>query len=148
MATLNLTIMNKKADQYTSDILSEIFAEITPREQRRTDNRMLLAAKIKDGMNAKGWRNKELAEALEQNPSVITKWLSGTHNFTSDTLSDIEEVLGISLLNIQSKKEPQIVHYHVQIPSVIVSTKLDDCIPSTTINNPSFSVKGTKQAYC
>jgi len=139
--------MNKKADQYTSDILSEIFAEITPREQKRTDNRMLLAAKIKDGMNAKGWRNKQLAEALEQNPSVITKWLSGTHNFTSDTLSDIEEVLGISLLNVQAKKEIQIVHYHVQISSVVVSTKQDDCIPSTTLK-PYFSIQGTKQALC
>ncbi len=140
--------MNKKADQYTSDILSEIFAEITPKEQKRTDTRMLLAAKIKDGMNAKGWRNKQLAEALEQNPSVITKWLSGTHNFTSDTLSDIEDALGIKLLAVDEKKESQVVHYHVHISSMVVNTKLDKCIPSTTINNPSFSVKGTKQALC
>lgn len=139
--------MNKKADQYTSDILSEIFAEITPREQKRTDNRMLLAAKIKDGMNAKGWRNKQLAEALEQNPSVITRWLSGTHNFTSDTLSDIEDVLDINLLAVDEKKESQLIHYYVQIASVVVSTKQDDCIPSTTLK-PYFSVQGTKQALC
>ena len=93
--------MSKGLHQYTSDTLSKILAEITPREQKRTDNRMLLAAKIKDGMNAKGWRNKQLAEALEQNPSVITKWLSGTHNFTSDTLRDIEEILGITLSDVQ-----------------------------------------------
>lgn len=107
--------MNKKADQYTSDILSEIFAEITPREQKRTDNRMLLAAKIKDGMNAKCWRKIQLADALNQKPSVITKWLSGTHNFTSDTLSDIGDVLGIELLNTEDKKEPQVVHYHLEL---------------------------------
>ncbi len=138
--------MNKNAEHYTSDILSEIFAEITPKEQKRTDSRMLLAAKIKDGMNTKGWRNKELAEAMEQNPSVITKWLSGTHNFTSDTLSDIEDVLGIKLLAIDEKKESQVIHYHVQI-SMVVSTKQDDCIPSTTVK-PYFSVQGTKQALC
>jgi ribosome-binding protein aMBF1 (putative translation factor) len=74
-------------------------------------------------------RNKQLAEALEQNPSVITKWLSGTHNFTSDTLSDIEEVLGISLLVVQARKETQIVHYHVQITSVVVSAKQDELHP-------------------
>ena len=138
--------MNKNAEHYTSDILSEIFAEITPKEQKRTDSRMLLAAKIKDGMNTKGWRNKELAEALEQNPSVITKWLSGTHNFTSDTLSDIEDVLGIKLLAIDEKKESQVIHYHVQI-SMVVSTKQDDCIPSTAVK-PYFSVQGTRQALC
>lgn len=139
--------MNKNAEHYTSNILSEIFAEITPKEQKRTDSRMLLAAKIKDGMNAKGWRNKELAEALEQNPSVITKWLSGTHNFTSDTLSDIEDVLGIKLLAIDEKKESQVIHYYFQITSMVVSTKQDDCIPSTTII-PYFSVQGTRQPLC
>lgn len=96
--------VSKRTGKYTCKILSEIFAEITPKEQKRTDTRMLLAAKIKDGMNAKGWRNKQLAEALEQQPSVITKWLSGTRNFTSDTLSDIENILNIKLLAVDDIK--------------------------------------------
>ena len=113
--------MNSKAEKYNKDILGEVLAEITPQEQKRTDNRMLLAAKIKDGMNAKGWKNKHLAEALNQQPSVITKWLSGTHNFTSDTLSDIEDVLGIKLLAVQEKKIAQVNHYHLQVTSTAVN---------------------------
>ncbi len=140
--------MNKKADKYNSDILSEIFAEIIPKEQKRTDNKMLLAAKIKEGMNAKGWRKKQLAEALTQNPSVITKWLSGTHNFTSDTLSDIEEVLDIKLLNVQVKKESQIVHYHVQLTTIIVNNKQDVCSSTTTLNELHQFSKGANQAQC
>jgi ribosome-binding protein aMBF1 (putative translation factor) len=140
--------MNKKANQHNSDILSEIFAEITPKEQKRTDTRMLLAAKIKDGMNAKGWRNKQLAEALEQNPSVITKWLSGTHNFTSDTLSDIEDVLGVKLLAVDEKKEPQIVHYHVQLTTMVVNEKQQVCNPVSTINKPHPISMELKQALC
>jgi len=140
--------MNKKADQYTSDILNEIFAEITPKEQKRTDSRMLLAAKIKDGMNAKGWRSKQLAEALEQNPSVITKWLSGTHNFTSDTLSDIEDVLGIKLLAVDEKKESQLIHYHVHITSVVVNEKQTICNQVSAFNNLYPFSKETKQAIC
>ena len=113
--------MNSKAEKYNKDILGEVLAEITPQEQKRTDNRMLLAAKIKDGMNAKGWKNKHLAEALNQQPSVITKWLSGTHNFTSDTLSDIEDVLGIKLLAVQEEKIAQVNHYHLLVTSTAVN---------------------------
>ena len=44
---------------------------------------------------------------LGQQPSVVTKWLSGTHNFTADTLADIQRVLEISLFNfdVQSRQE-------------------------------------------
>ena len=113
--------MSKKTDKYKSSILGDIFAEISPEEQKRTDNRMLLAAKIKDGIKAKRWQNIDLAKKLNKNPSVITKWLSGTHNFTSDTLSDIQYVLGIKLLAVEDKKEPQVIHYHLSITSNVVN---------------------------
>lgn len=35
---------------------------------------------------------------MGQLPSVVTRWLSGPQNFTLDTLSDIEEMLGVHLL--------------------------------------------------
>jgi ribosome-binding protein aMBF1 (putative translation factor) len=113
--------MNKKTKKYNNSILNKIFSEISPQEQKRTDNRMLLAAKIKDGMNAKGWKNKHLTEALNQQPSVITKWLSGTHNFTSDTLSDIENILGIKLLAVEEKRDQQVISYRTQISAVVVN---------------------------
>ncbi|MBK9336732.1 MAG: helix-turn-helix transcriptional regulator [Lewinellaceae bacterium] len=53
----------------------------------RTENRMLLSVKIQDAMTAKGIGKKQLAEMMGQSPSVITKWLSGGHNFTVDTLT-------------------------------------------------------------
>jgi hypothetical protein len=34
--------------------------------------------------------------------SLISLWLSGTHNFTVETLVDIQQTLGISLLNVES----------------------------------------------
>ena len=135
--------MNKRANKYNSDILGELFSEITPQEQKRTDNKMLLAAKIKDGMNAKGWRNKHLSEALSQRPSVITKWLSGTHNFTSDTLSDIEDILSIKLLNTEAKKESQVAHYHVQLTTTVIHQD-----PVRAMNKLYPFSKSTNQALC
>ncbi|CAN1533073.1 Cro/C1-type helix-turn-helix domain [Spirosomataceae bacterium] len=92
---------------FNNNVLDDILNDIDPAEQRRTDHRMLLAATIEDGMKAKGWKKKDLMNAVGiKNQSIITKWLSGTHNFTSDTLFDIQEALGINLFNLE-KKNPE-----------------------------------------
>lgn len=50
-------------------------------------------------MNSKGWNRVQFSNELKVNPSVVTKWLSGIHNFTSDTLFEIQDALGICLIN-------------------------------------------------
>jgi ribosome-binding protein aMBF1 (putative translation factor) len=86
--------------------LEKILEEITPEQQARTDVKMLLAARIADAMEAKGWNNKMLMEALDKkNPSEITRWLSGTHNFTVDTLADLGRVLERDFINLSPEKE-------------------------------------------
>ena len=94
-----------KPKEYESDILNEIFDEVTPSELKRVEKRMLLAQKISEGMKAKGWRPIDLAKVLEKSPSQITKWLSGTHNFNIDTLFTIEEKLDIKLVATENQKE-------------------------------------------
>jgi transcriptional regulator with XRE-family HTH domain len=83
-------------------LLSELLAGIDPKEQAKTDKRMTLATKIANGIKAKGLKKKEFAERMGKVPSEISKWLSGTHNFTSDTLMDIEAELGIKLINLDN----------------------------------------------
>ncbi len=39
--------------------------------------------------------------------SEISRWLSGTHNFTTETLWEIERVLNIQLLTSSPMKEKQ-----------------------------------------
>jgi transcriptional regulator with XRE-family HTH domain len=60
---------------------------------------MILATKIANAINAKGLKKSEFAEILGKQPSEISKWLSGTHNFNIETLMDIELVLSIQLLD-------------------------------------------------
>jgi len=90
----------RKVDEYKSKFIGEILEEISPDYLEKTKKRMLVASIIDNGINTKGWRKTDLAKALNKRPSEITKWLSGTHNFNLDTLMDIEQVLGIRLLNI------------------------------------------------
>lgn len=91
------------AKVHKSKVLDILLDEISAMEQERTEKRMLLAAKIDEGRKAKGWNQNQFAEAMGKQPSEISKWLSGTHNFTAETLWDIEEQLGIELIAL---KEP------------------------------------------
>lgn len=81
--------------------LNRLLQEITPEEQSRTDTKMQLAAKIADAMETKGWDNKMLMMAMNMcDTSEISIWLSGTHNFTVDTLINLERVLETKFLNV------------------------------------------------
>lgn len=90
------TIMTEQKKKST--VLQKIRDRRDPLATARTRNRIRQAALIIQGLRDKGWNRVELAAKLGKKPSVITRWLSGTHNFTTDTLSDIQEILGIQLL--------------------------------------------------
>lgn len=92
-----------KAEEYNSKLLDDLLNDIDPKEAARIEKRMLLAQKIDDARIASNLSKGDFAKKMGVKPSVITKWLSGTHNFTADTLSDIEEILGINLLSVTCK---------------------------------------------
>jgi len=127
--------MNRKAEKYNSPLIEKLMAERDAKQTAKVKKRMMLAARIEDGITAKGWKKKDLAEALNKQPSEITKWLSGTHNFTSDTLWDIEDVLDIELISLTDKKQEQVTNYYLTVsqktetkPSIIINN-LDKQIP-------------------
>jgi ribosome-binding protein aMBF1 (putative translation factor) len=120
----------KKAENYTSPAIDNLMDETDEKEYKRTEKRMMMAARIDEAKRAKGWKNKDLAKALGKKPSEISKYLSGTHNFTLDTLADLEEVLGIQLLNLKEKPKTQIL-YHKNI-----TVSSDSEVPSTSVNEP------------
>jgi ribosome-binding protein aMBF1 (putative translation factor) len=128
METLNFKMMkNTKKEIYSSKIIENLFNSISPEESEKIEKRMLLASKIDDGIKAKGWKKKDLLTALgKQNPSIITKWLSGIHNFTTDTLIDLERVLDIELLNLDKRQETQVgMQFHIKLTQEVVAVKAD-----------------------
>lgn len=97
---LNLQLMKmNKPKRQSSKLIRELQEKRTPAEFEKTKKRMLLAARIQDAIKAKGLSYKQFALMMDQYESVVSKWLSGTHNFTADTLFDIEEKLGIKLVS-------------------------------------------------
>src|SRR4030042_5807293 len=105
----------KKPETYNSPVLDELLKDITPEELEKTEKRMQLAARIDDAIKAKGWKKKDFANALGKTPSEISKWLSGTHNFTADTLFDIERVLNILLFRLENKQETTFRTYFLTV---------------------------------
>jgi ribosome-binding protein aMBF1 (putative translation factor) len=108
-----------------SAVLDALHRKKDPLQSERVRTSMMFAARIANALKSKGWNRIQLAEALGKQPSIVTRWLSGTHNFTSDTLSDIQTILGIQLL-VRSDEELKlsVTTYSVAIP-VAQFRKLD-----------------------
>lgn len=87
----------------------------------KKDIKFLIAYKITTALKHKGWKKQDLAQKLMRTSSEISKWVSGKHNFTIDTLHEIEECLGINLLNTKH----EFVEYckPCRIPSKIKNLK-------------------------
>ena len=97
-----MTDFDEINENYSSSLIDDLLNSITPGEQEQTDCKMKLSAKIYAGLKAKGWKSLDLANALNlKSSSLVSKWLSGTHNFTVDTLVDIQRVLNIKLLDVE-----------------------------------------------
>lgn len=115
-----------KTEMHYSSILDEILGTITPQEAEKARKRMLLAARIDDGIKAKGWKKIDLAKVLNKQPSEISKWLSGTHNFNSDTLFDIEEILNIGLVTLDNVPKEQVIKFYLEVNEVVITpSKMD-----------------------
>jgi len=63
-----------------------------------------LSNRIQFLMDQNSMEQKDLAKALGKNESEISKWMSGSHNFTLKTVARIEEVLGDKLLEIVNEE--------------------------------------------
>lgn len=125
-----------------STLLSSLLSEIDPLEQAKTDARMEIAAKIADAIAAKGWKNKDLLEAIGRNtPSIITKWLSGTHNFTTDTLVELEKALNIELIHRDKPLSQATIKFHFNISQEVnrpeKNSYFDDILTSTFVSQQS-----------
>lgn len=84
------------------DILRKLNAR-SKDNYEKVASRMRLAAKIADAIDMSGMSKKEFAARLGKQPSEVSKWLSGTHNFTHDTLFEISRALDINLIDTKNE---------------------------------------------
>jgi len=63
-----------------------------------------LVVRINQLLRENNISKKELAEKMDKNPSEISKWLSGEHNFTLRSLAKLSAELGEPLLEVPKRK--------------------------------------------
>lgn len=71
---------------------------------------------------------KELAKRMDKQPSEISKWLNGEHNFTLRSLAKLSAQLGEPLLEVPKKKvKTEFVEdgYEVKVHTFVSIRKLD-----------------------
>ena len=82
----------------------------------------------------RGLKAADLARMLKKTPSEISKWLTGTHTFTTKTITKIETVLGEDIIHIEAQKE--IVYFKIYV-------KQEDELEETSFENSEvFATEG------
>jgi transcriptional regulator with XRE-family HTH domain len=94
-----------KTKQHSSNFLKQVMSGIDPVDREVASQRVAMAVRISDAITSKGMSKVDFAELMGKHPSEITKWLSGRHNFTLDTLSAIQTRLGVQLLTTEEPKK-------------------------------------------
>lgn len=101
---------NKEARKHRSQVIDQILSGSSSVERSQIAAKMQLAARLDDLLASKKWSKSEFAAMLKKSPSEITKWLSGTQNFTIDTLVEIAAAFDLSLNQLFAEREPQVVY--------------------------------------
>lgn len=123
----------------SNNLIEQLLNYISPEESLRIENRMLLAAKIDDALKAKGWKKKDLVKALgKKNQSEVTKWLSGTHNFTSDLLTDLGRVLDTNFFNHDNDQKTTNVSYKSTQPIVVININSSQSNLNNILESPTY----------
>ena len=77
-------------------LFRDCLAAIPAEQKAEFDLSFGIAERISD----KGLTQKDFARLLNKRDSEISKWLTGRHNFTTQTIARIETALGSKLISI------------------------------------------------
>ncbi len=83
-----------------SSIIEARRARVSDEIRHRVDLSFLIVDRIHSILQERGIKQKDLADMLGKKESEISKWMRGNHNFTIDTISSIENVLGQPILQV------------------------------------------------
>lgn len=85
---------------YIDPLFQEVLDSVPQRVKGEVDRSFDLSSRIDALLREKGWTKTDLARKTGKKCSEVSKWLSGTQNFTLRTIALIEEALGCELINV------------------------------------------------
>ncbi|MBQ0061580.1 MAG: helix-turn-helix transcriptional regulator [Bacteroidales bacterium] len=87
-----------------SSVLESRRKSVSPAVRQKVNLSFQIVNRIHEVLTAKGYKQKDLANMLGKSEAEISKWMRGTHNFTLDTIMNIEEVLNEQILVVYSPR--------------------------------------------
>lgn len=86
-----------------SEAYKKLLREIPVEIQQKVKRSLGVADEIHKILLSQGKSPAELARIMNKSESEISKWLTGTHNFTQKTIDKIEEALGERIYYFKSE---------------------------------------------
>lgn len=117
-------------------IFERCLENVSPEVRMEVRLNMDIANKIADVLQAKNMTQRDLAALLDKRESEISRWLTGTHGFTTKTLARISAALGEEI--IETKKERRVNYVVLPFPKYV---------SNTDVKSASFSGMKTYAQY-
>lgn len=90
-----------KAIKYIDPTFQEMLNQVPKEKRRESELSYSIARRIYEVLQRKGWSQADLARATGKREAVVSRWMSGTQNFTIQTQSEIETALGEDILSVK-----------------------------------------------
>lgn len=90
--------------KYIDPELKKALKCVSPPIRREVGLSFDIAGRISEILKQKNMSQADLARAVGKKPALVSRWLSGTHNFTLQTLSQIEAALGASIIYVKKSR--------------------------------------------
>ncbi len=97
---------------------------------------MDIANRIADILKAKNMTQRDLAALLDKRESEISRWLTGSHGFTTKSIARISAALGEDI--IETKKGREVRYVTFSFPAYV---------SNTDVESAAFSGKKTHAQY-
>jgi transcriptional regulator with XRE-family HTH domain len=88
---------NKMFDQCVANVATEEMAEVSLNVD--------IANRISDILKDRNMTQRKFAELMGKRESEISRWLTGSHGFTTSTLAKISAVLGTPVIEVKKEQK-------------------------------------------
>lgn len=105
-------------------LFEQCLSGVAPETREEVRLNMDIANRIYDLLKAKKMTQREFAALMGKRESEISRWLTGSHGFTTTTLAKIAAVLGEPVVEV--KKEPQTQYVYVPFATFMTPNEAKD----------------------
>ena len=98
-------------DDKANNLFEKYLERVDPEIRNEVSLNIDIANRIYDLIKKKGMTQREFAALMGKRESEVSRWLSGTRGFTTNTLAKISAVLGEPVVKVPEASEQNMVSY-------------------------------------